>query len=91
MDLLEQAKFNYGLIVVNLGDIDEDGNTSVIHFAGYYYDPTDEDVEKLRQELAEDETFGLTNEIDNLTISKAPEDIVEIYRDQYLEWIIRQN
>ena len=91
MGIIEEATFKYGLIVVNLDEIDDNGDTKVIHFAGYYNEPTDEDAILLRKELGEDEDFGLSQRIDELTISEAPEEIIEFYRDQYMEWIILQN
>jgi hypothetical protein len=65
----------YGLIVV---DPEEKGDShEILHFVGYWDKPTKEDVKHLREELLEDESFGLTETIDRLEILPAPDYIVE--------------
>jgi hypothetical protein len=64
----------YGLIVV---DPNQDGDMlGILHFTGYWEEPTQTDVENLRKELAEDKRLGLTLLIDQLEILPAPDYIV---------------
>jgi hypothetical protein len=53
-------KFTHGIMVVNPKITDENGDVNVLHFAGYWEQPTSEDVLSLMDELETDETFGLT-------------------------------
>ena len=65
----------YGLIVV---DPNQDGDMlGILHFTGYWEEPTQTDVENLRKELAEDKRLGLTLLIDQLEILPAPDYIVQ--------------
>lgn len=67
----------YGLIVI---DPNQEGDfKDIIHFVGYWEEPTKEDAQHLYEELKTDEEFGLTKIIDNLVILPASEEIVEIY------------
>jgi hypothetical protein len=72
----------YGLIVI---DPSQEGESfSVLHFSGYWEEPTQTDVDNLRKELTEDKSFGLTQLIDQLEILPAPQYIV----DQFVKEII---
>jgi hypothetical protein len=65
----------YGLMVV---DPSQEGDMlNILHFCGYWKEPTQADVDNLREELAEDKSFGLTLLIDQLEILPAPSYIVE--------------
>ena len=83
--------FQYGLMVVNMNEIDENGDVDILHFVGYCYPPTEDDIENLRIQILEDEEIGLTDIADTLDISIAPEEIVSFYKKQYLEWSINLN
>jgi hypothetical protein len=72
----------YGLIVVDPNE--EADMLSILHFAGYWEEPTQVDIDSLRKELVEDESFGLTLHMDQLEILPAPQYIV----DQYVKDII---
>ena len=72
----------YGLIVV---DPSQEGDMlDVLHFCGYWNEPTQVDVDNLRKELTEDKSFGLTQLIDQLEILPAPQYII----DQFVKEII---
>jgi hypothetical protein len=65
----------YGLMVV---DPNQEGDMlGILHFAGYWEEPTQTDVDNLRKELSEDKSFGLTLLIDQLEILPAPDYIVQ--------------
>jgi len=83
--------FQYGLMVVNMNEIDENGDVDVLHFVGYSYPPTEDDIENLRIQILEDEEIGLTDIAEELEISEAPEEIVSFYKKQYLELSINLN
>jgi hypothetical protein len=71
-------KFTHGLIVVDPKNIKDD-MLDILHFVGYWGEPTSRDVESLRLELRDDETFGLQDVWDQLEILPAPEEVVAEY------------
>jgi len=81
-------KFNprdikYGLIAV---DPKQEGDMlTILHFTGYFEEPTQIDVDNLRKELAEDKSFGLTLLMDQLEILPAPQYIVDRYVKDIIE------
>lgn len=72
-----EEKFNYGLIVVNPKQ--EGDNLDILHFVGYWEQPTQSSIDDLRMELKEDEEFGLSDIIHELEILPAPQYIVDDY------------
>ena len=74
----------HGLIVVNPIP-DENDMLDILHFVGYWSEPTEQDALSLRIELGTDEELGLTEMIDDLDIIVAPDDIVEYYKDMALD------
>lgn len=73
--------FTHGIIVIDPLSLDEDDNYSIIHFCGYWNEPTEQDIENLKEELKTDVSFGLTDIADRLDYAIAPEEILEMYRD----------
>ncbi len=66
----------FGLIAI---DPEEEGDEkSILHFCGYWDQPTLIEAEALRKELAEDPEFGLTEVAHRLDIFPAPDDIMEM-------------
>ena len=49
----------------------------ILHFVGYWDQPTQQDADNLREELRTDESFGLTEIADKVVIIPAPDYIVE--------------
>jgi hypothetical protein len=71
------TEIQYGLIVV---DPTQSGEMlDILHFVGYWNQPSAVDVESLRKELAEDAEFGLTEIAHRLEILPAPDYIVQDY------------
>lgn len=68
-------EIKYGLIAID--PIQEGEMKNVLHFCGYWEQPTLIDVESLRKELAEDPEFGLTEIAHRLEIIPASEEIVK--------------
>ena len=67
----------YGLIVI---DPKREGEMmDILHFVGYWNKPTKNDANSLREELMEDEEFGLTEIAHRLDILPAPDYIVKEY------------
>ena len=65
----------YGLMVI---DPTQEGEMmDIIHFVGYWEEPSKEDADQLREELMTDEEFGLTEIAHRLDILPAPDYIVE--------------
>ena len=67
----------YGLIVI--APIQEGEMMDILHFVGYWNKPTKNDANSLREELMEDEEFGLTEIAHRLDILPAPDYIVKEY------------
>ncbi len=70
-------KVRYGIVAAQKGE--EPGTIDVLHFCGYEEKPTMEDFMLLRQELATDPEFELTDIIDELTLQEASPEMVEYY------------
>ena len=67
----------YGLMVI---DPTQEGEMmDILHFVGYWNKPTKNDANSLREELMEDEEFGLTEIAHRLDILPAPDYIVKEY------------
>jgi hypothetical protein len=72
---LNPKDIKYGLMVV---DPTQEGEMmDIIHFVGYWKEPTKNDATQLREELMTDEEFGLTEIAHRLDILPAPDYIVE--------------
>jgi hypothetical protein len=69
--------FRYGLIVVD--PTQESDMLDILHFVGYWQEPTSEDAQYLREELMTDEEFGLIDIANRVDILPAPEYIVRKY------------
>lgn len=65
----------YGLMVID--PTQESEMMNIIHFVGYWKEPTKLDAIALREELMTDEEFGLTEIAHRLDILPAPDYIVE--------------
>ena len=71
----ELKDIKYGLMVID--PTQECEMMDIIHFVGYWVEPTEEDAAQLREELMTDEEFGLTEIAHRLDILPAPDYIVE--------------
>lgn len=67
----------YGIVVRN-----EEGRC--LHFVGFEEKPTIRDIEHIREELATDKEFGLTEIIDDLSIEEAREETVNFFKTYFL-------
>ena len=74
-------KINYGLIAYNPRLLTKEGKIQILHFCGYEDPIQKQDIEQLKNELATDEEFGLTEWADDLIIEEATPDIVSHYRE----------
>ena len=73
----------YGLIVI---DPTQEGDMmDILHFVGYWNEPTKADADSLREELISDEEFGLTEIAHRLDIFPAPDYIVRHYIENIAE------
>ena len=73
----------YGLIVID--PMQEGEMLDILHFCGYWNKPTKVDADNLREELGEDESFGLTEIAHRLDILPAPDYIIEEYVKEIIE------
>jgi hypothetical protein len=67
-------KINYGLVAV-------DSNDDILHFCGYEEEPTQCDIDHLREELSQDMSFGLTEMMDEIEIITASDEVLKFYQD----------
>jgi hypothetical protein len=65
----------YGLMVID--PTQESEMMDILHFVGYWKKPTKTDADLLREELINDEEFGLTEIAHRLDILPAPDYIVK--------------
>lgn len=72
-------KFTHGIIAVNPTKPDENGDLGVLHFVGYWNEPTEADVLSLWEELNEDDSFGLQDQMHDIELVPAPIEIVEYF------------
>lgn len=72
-------KFTHGIMVVNPNNLDENGDIPVLHFVGYWNEPTENDVMSLWDEFNEDDSFALQDQINEIELLPAPEDVIEYY------------
>jgi hypothetical protein len=75
----------HGIMVIDPTMVDEDGNIEILHFVGYWEEPSDDAINNLIEELSTDEEFGLTEMMDKVHVLPAPESVVEYFRDVYEE------
>jgi hypothetical protein len=73
-------KFNYGFIVVNK---EESYPKAILHFCGYEHRPTFHDYVHLKEELATDSEFSLTQNINKCDILEASKDVLDHYNKVY--------
>ena len=77
MSELNIKDIKYGLIAI---DSTQQGEMlDVLHFCGYWEQPTQVDAESLLEELSTDAEFGLTEIADRLEIRIAPDWLVAEY------------
>ena len=77
MNELDPKDIKYGLIAV---DSTQEGEMlDVLHFCGYWNQPTKQDAESLLDELSTDPEFELTEIADRLEIRIAPDWLVTEY------------
>jgi hypothetical protein len=70
-------KFKYGLVVF---DPEQEGEEiEILHFIGYYHQPTEEDFNRLRQALLNESVFDTQDIAERLEIVEAPEHVVELF------------
>jgi len=80
---LPAKAIKYGLIVID--PLQEGDMLDILHFVGYWNKPTKTDAEGLREELIDDEHFGLTEIAHRLDILPAPDYIVKHYIENIAE------
>lgn len=74
-------KFTHGIVVVNPIDVDENGKYPVVHFVGFWSEPTETDFEHIIEELRTDPDFELMDIADDLDYYPADEECVKYHND----------
>jgi len=75
---MDPTKITHGLIVVD--PTQEGEHFDILHFAGYWQQPSKKDADLLREELRTDPEFGLQEIADRVDILPAPPDILEHFK-----------
>lgn len=70
-------KFTHGVMVIDPKNPNEDGSIPVVHFVGYWSEPSEDDVYGLYEEFKTDKEFGLTEKIDDLELTPASQEVLE--------------
>lgn len=71
-----EGRFTHGLVVID-PEHDTPEQRSVIHFVGFWTEPTEEDITELKNELKTSDEFGLQEIADTLLIEPAAQDIID--------------
>ena len=69
----------YGLIVIDPEENPKSDHYNILHFCGYWEEPTQQDVDNLREELRTTEEFGLTDIAHRIEILPCPDYLVYEY------------
>ena len=78
-------KFTHGIMVVDRNNPNDDGTIPVVHFVGYWDEPSENDVYGLYNELKTDEEHGLTDTIDELDLVSAPQHVLDHFNSLKFE------
>jgi hypothetical protein len=73
------SKFTHGLMVVDVDTVLDSGEFDIEHFVGYWDDPTDNDIDHIREELDTDSEFGLVGQMHRMSVFRAPPDVIDYY------------
>lgn len=68
-------------MVINPNEPSEGDYYNIVHFAGYWQEPTDADADHLREELRNDPEFELQDIADELVMYPATQDCLKYYND----------
>ena len=79
---------NYGVIICDMGEVDEEGYSKVLHFVGFEEEPDNLEMYDVLEEFIEEYPDYGEEELEAFL---APENIVEHYRDEYIKSIIALN
>jgi hypothetical protein len=75
-------KFTHGIMVLHTKTKTENGDYPVVHFVGYWEEPTEIDLKNLKIELKNDPEFDLRNVFDELEFFPATQGCLDFYNDQ---------
>lgn len=73
-------RFTHGIIVLNTNLEDEEG-TPIVHFLGLWQEPTEKDIEDLKDELKSDPEFEQCEHVDELEFMFADDEHVEMFNE----------
>jgi hypothetical protein len=86
MNNMEEIKeFTHGIMAINPNQPDENDDLEILHFVGYWSEPTEDDVISLWEELKTNGDFGLKDYMDEVELRPAPTEIVEYY-NKVVNW-----
>lgn len=83
-------KINYGIVIIDLDDISEDGASPVLHFVGLSKLPNSDDMLEAVDEFVTKHPEYDTDS-SNLSAQLADEKTLKIYKNEYLLWLTERN
>ena len=83
-------KIKYGIVIIDLDDMDEEGISPVLHFVGLSKLPNDEDMlEAIDEFVSKHPEYDADSS--SLSAQLADDKVLKIYRNEYLSWLIERN
>lgn len=70
-------KFTHGIMVIDHSQKHDDGHLSVVHFVGFWGEPTDEDFKHIKNEVSTNPEFGLIDITEHLELRAASQDALD--------------
>jgi len=70
-------KFTHGIMVTNPDKPNPDGSIPVMHFVGFWSEPSDEDVLGVIDEVMTDTEYGLTEIANTLDYLPATQELID--------------
>jgi len=74
-------RFTHGIMVINPKDVQEGEDYPVLHFVGYWNEPSEADIYELMNEFRDDETLGLKDTLNDIELLPATPECLKFYND----------
>ena len=87
-DELLPIQLNYGIVVLDLDDVDDDGVSPVLHFVGLANEPDGDDMSLALSDFIDSHP---QYDDESLMVQLADDEVIEIYKNEYLSWLSERN
>ena len=78
-------KFTHGIMVIDHSQIHDDGHLSVVHFVGFWTEPSDADFTMVKNEVETNPKFGLVEIAEHLELIPATQDAIDFFNQNTYE------